>query len=361
MAEDSDQSEKTEEPTHKRLDEALKKGQVAHSREVVNFLMLVLLAFNILLFAPYYMRETTFFLSKFLTSPHDIAVNEDSIGSIAIEIITNFLFILSLPVLASVFVALLSSFLQNGIVISGEPLMPKLEKISPIKGLGRLFSLKSVIEFLKGLIKIIAIGVVSYIVVMPELGKIYGIMEHDLSGLIALLVTLSFKIVLGSCIVMFVVAALDYMYQRFEYIKSLKMTRQELKEEYKQSEGDPQIKARLRKIRMERARRRMMAAVPEADVVIRNPTHFAVALKYDEATMKAPQVVALGQDNIALKIIEVAEENDVVIVRNPPLARALFSSSELDQEIPLEHYQAVAEVIGYVYRLKGKTKGKRAA
>jgi flagellar biosynthetic protein FlhB len=260
--------------------------------------------------------------------------------------------IFSIPILITIFAVLASSFMQNGIVYSIEPLIPKLEKISVMKGFKRIFSLRSVVEFAKGLLKISIIGYSTYLIFKSYENEILATVEVSLGGLMDIFSHLSFLIILSACVLMLLVAATDFLYQKFEYLKSLKMTKQELKEEYKQSEGNPEIKAKLKQIRQERARRRMMAAVPKADVVIRNPTHYAVALKYEQNAMVAPKVVALGQDLIALNIIKVAEDNLVPVVTNRNLARALYESSELDEEIPFEHYKAVAEIIAYVYKLK---------
>ncbi len=355
MAE-GDDSEKTEEPTHKKMQEALEKGQVAFSREVTNFLVLLVLALNIIWFAPSYMKHATLSLRRFIENGHDFVLNKSNVPNLLSQTMLDVAIIMLAPIIATIVVALASSFFQNGIVISSEPLIPKLEKISIVKGLKRLFSLRSVVEFIKGVLKITIVGVGTYIAIESDFPKLEQLADYDVMAMLVVLSSMAFKMVVAACSIMLVIALVDFLYQKFEYIKSLKMSKQEIKDEYKQSEGDPQIKAKLRQIRMQRAQNRMMQAVPDADVVIRNPTHYAVALKYDMDTMPAPLVVALGQDHIALKIIEIAEENDVVVVTNKPLARSLFSSSELDQEIPLEHYQAVAEVIGYVYRLKGKTR-----
>ncbi len=360
MAEGSDDSEKSEEPTQRRLQEAVKKGQVAFSREVSNFLMFVVLALNIVWFAPYYMEKVAASLSRFIHSPHEIRISDSNLVTLGSETAADIMIFLAAPIIATIFAAFFSSFMQNGLVISAESIIPKLEKISIMKGLKRLFSIRSLVEFFKGLIKITLVGTVAYMAIKPQLMRLENLASYDLAEMLELLAALSFRIVLGACAIMLVVAVLDYMYQRFEYMKNLRMSKQELKEEFKQSEGDPQIKARLRQIRMERAQKRMMAGVPDADVVIRNPEHYAVALKYDEGVMPAPVVVAMGQNFMALKIIEIAEQNDIVTVRNPPLARALYSTAEIDEEIPLEHYQAVAEVISYVYKLRGQDGAKRA-
>lgn len=350
-----DQSaEKTEEPTQRRIDEAVKKGQVAFSREVTSFLFFIVLCLYIIWFAPYVMEGTAFTLAGFIERPHQMRV--DAEGGVALlgktmDEMAPFFF---LPLAATIIATFVSSLLQNGVVISVEPLIPKVEKISVIKGVKRMFSLRSLTEFGKGLIKITAVGIVSVIVLRPHLPRLDTLPGYDVIDLMALLATLSFRVALGAVMVMAVMAVIDYMYQRFEYMKSLRMTKQEIKDEFKQTEGDPAIKARLRQIRSERARKRMMQAVPEADVVITNPEHYAVALKYDEKTMQAPVLVAKGVEFLALRIREVAKEHAIPIVENPPLARGLYADAEVDEEIPLEFYHAVAEVISYVYRLKNK-------
>lgn len=354
MAQDDSDLEKTEEPTHKRIQDAVKKGQVAFSREISNFLVLAVLALNIAWLAPVIMQDAIRRLSQFIMMADDIRVDEQSSIVLFKDTATDIAVIMLVPILIMVFVAFFSSMIQNGIIFSGEPLIPKLEKISVFKGIKRLFSMRSLMEFIKGIIKISLVGFVAYMAVVSELDQLKVLVNYDVQDMLHILGSLALKVTIAACAVMLIIAMLDFMYQKFEYIKSLRMSKQELKEEFKQTEGDPQIKAKLRQIRMDRARRRMMAAVPEADVVIRNPEHYAVALKYDEKVMPAPVVLAMGTDRIALKIIEVAEEHDVPTIRNRPLARALYGSCELDQEIPFEHYQAVAEVIGYVYRLKGK-------
>lgn len=358
MAEGDDDMERTEEPTSKRIEEAVKKGQVAFSREITSFLLFVVLALMIVWFIPGYTKNALDFLTRFIASPHDVMLSYQNINEFLFDVISTAGLIFVTPIAATIFVALFSSFIQNGVVISAEPLMPKLDKLSLLKGIKRMFSLKSFMEFIKGLLKISIIAAVSYAVFMTELDKIIYSSQMSIYGIIELLGSVAFKIVVSAAVFMFLVAAIDYSYQKFEYLKNLRMTRQEIKEEYKQSEGDPQIKAKLKQIREERARRRMMSAVPEADVIIRNPTHYAVALKYEQSEMKAPFVVALGADDLALRIIKLGEESKIPVVTNRALARALYETSELDEEIPLEHYKAVAEVIAYVLGLK---KGNKVA
>jgi len=354
MADEQDQEQKTEQPTQKRLEEAFKKGNVPFSREVASFLMLGVLALTISWFASDIFKDTRALFMPFLANPEELATDHAGIGQLLWQVAWGGLGVIALPLIACMIVALVSGILQNGLVISAEPIMPKLEKISPLTGLKRMFSMRSVVEFVKSLIKIIVVGFVAFVAVYPELTHIKQLPNSTTEAMVIYLGSLALRMIIGILVAMFFITLLDILYQRFQYNKSLRMSRQEIRDEYKQSEGDPLVKQRLRQMRQERARKRMMAAVPEADVVITNPTHYAVALKYDTETMKAPTVVAKGQDLIALKIREIAEENKVPIVQNPPLAQALYASTDIDEEIPLAHYEAVAKVISYVYQLKGK-------
>ncbi len=259
-----------------------------------------------------------------------------------------------LPLLATLFAALASGFLQNNFVFSAEPLIPDFSRISPATGLSRMFSWRSLVELGKGLIKIAIIGFAAAYTVLPQVAHIRQLADSEISNTVFFTWQIVKDMLLAICIIMFFIAILDYAYQRFTYIQGLRMSKQEIKEEFKQQEGDPAVKQRIRQVRMERARRRMMSAVPGADVIVTNPTHYAVALQYDSSVMRAPKLVAKGIDNIALKIREIAQEHDIPIVENPPLAQALYASVDLDREIPADHYKAVAEVIGYVYKLKGR-------
>lgn len=353
MAED-DQDNKTEDPTPKRMEEALKKGQIANSREVGSFLMLGLLALTIAWLAPDIMRNAKLLLLPFIADADSLPTSGTELNKLLLHTALGSLGLIAVPLALGICAAIFSGILQNGFVLSSEPIMPKLDKISPLAGVKRLFSIRSLIEFVKSLIKIIIIGFVAFLAVYPELSHISQLPNSTPEAMLLFLAKLALRMTGGVVIAMFFIAILDVLLQRFQHIRSLRMSRQEVKDEYKQSEGDPMIKMRLRRLRMERAKNRMMQNVPKADVVITNPTHFAVALKYDPPNMKAPTVVAKGQDLIALKIREIAEDSNVPIVENPPLARALFQSAELDQEIPVNHYEAVAKIISYVYQLKGK-------
>lgn len=352
MAEDEDQSQKTEQPTQRKLDEARKKGQVATSRELNNALMISAAAAFVAFLAPSIADHVTLALMPFLSSPHAFAISIDDLRQTAIRLLSATGTALILPALLFLTAALGSSLMQNGLVVSVEPLKPKLEKLSPISGAKRIFSMKSLVEFIKGLFKISLIGAAAVVLLWPDAATVIQTADIELIGSMTILKTLTIKLFVGVAALMLVIALLDILYQRFEHEKQLRMSRKDLQDEFKQTEGDPHVKARLKGLRAERARRRMMAEVPKATVVVTNPTHFAVALFYDGDSMAAPRAVAKGMDLVAQTIREVALAHDVPIVENPPLARALHATVELGDEVPSEHYQAVAEVIGYVMRLK---------
>lgn len=353
MAEGDDQ-EKTEDPTSKKLQEAFEKGNVPFSREVGSFLMLFLLALIITSYAPNIMRATRNLLTHFISDVDNIPVDKTGVSIMLWQLAYGSVGVLLIPLLGSVIVALAAGLLQNGVVLSAENLKPKFSKISPIAGLGRIFSMRTVVEFIKNILKISLVATIGFLAIYPELHHLNTLPNNSAEAILLFLAKLAGRLTVGIAIAMFFIALFDLIYQRFQHTKSLRMTKQEIKEEYKQSEGDPVIKQRLRALRMEKAKQRMMAEVPKSDVVITNPTHFAIALSYRPSEHKAPVVVAKGQDLIALKIKEIAEENDVPVVQNPPLARALFASTEIEEEIPLIHYEAVAKIISYVYQLKGR-------
>lgn len=352
MADDSDQ--RTEAPSQKRLNEAREKGQIALSREVNTWFVLATAAAVVVLVAPPVMTRIAIALRSFIEMPDQMATDRGGLGHILSGIFTSIGIVVALPLSMLALAAVAGPLLQAGFVISFEPLIPDLSRISPLAGIARLFSSRSLVEFLKGLLKLAVIGAVMAAAVLPAMPGIGHLVGMEPVSVLGELKSLMLRMIGGGLGVVTVIAAGDYLFHRFEFMRKMRMTKQEVKEEFKQTEGDPAIRGRLRQLRMERARRRMMAAVPKADVVITNPTHYAVAMKYDPADMAAPIVVAKGADLIALAIRKLAQENDVTIVESPPLARALYASVEIDQEIPPEHYRAVAEIISYVFKLKGR-------
>ncbi|WP_169568970.1 flagellar biosynthesis protein FlhB [Sneathiella limimaris] len=354
MAEDQDDAQKTEEPTQKKLEDAHKKGQVAKSQEVSHWFMTMGISLVVLIFMAGLGKGLSFDLFKFVEQPHAIPVSSGNLANTFQQLGYAVVGVLA-PVLGILMIfGLAGTVIQHRPVFTAERIKPKLNKISLFGGVKRLFSMKSFAEFLKGILKLLLVGSIAFMFVAPEMDELQLVMTYDMIGVLSLVEQQILSLLLGVASVMAVIGGLDLLYQKYNHTKELRMTKQEIKDENKQSEGDPMIKSRLRSLRLQRSRQRMMQAVPSADVVVTNPTHYAVALKYDQAVDRAPMVLAMGQDNIALKIRELANENEIPIVENPPLARALYASCELEQEIPYEHYRAVAEIIGYVMRLKKK-------
>ena len=360
MAEEQDSGQQTEEPSQRKLQQARKRGQVAQSREVNTWFMLMAGAGVVLFIGPTAATNMTTTLRAFLTLQHYI--DGDGIRWAAIEAtVGQIAFILLLPLLIFVVAAAAGTLLQVGLLFATEKLGFDISRISPLGGFKRLFSPKSGIEFLKSIAKVAAVAAVAGWMAIPSIGALDYMIREPIEYIPHELYKLMLKLLIGVLAVVTVLALFDFAYQRFSFMRSMRMSKQEVKEENKQAEGDPAIKARLRAIRMNRARKRMMAAVPKASVVITNPTHFAVALQYEMGESGAPKVVAKGADLVALKIREIAKEHDVPIVENPPLARALYAGVEIDREIPPEHYKAVAEIISYVFRLKGKLRPQAQA
>jgi len=346
--------EKTEDPTHKRLEDARKKGQVSSSKEVSNFFMIFTLSLIIMMIAPWTMKNTTLNLTEYLSKSWEFNATPDGFTEVGKSVVIDSLSALALPFILLVVAAIAGSFIQFGFLLSAQPIIPKLEKISLRKGFGRIFSRRSFMEFVKGIIKIIIIGLVAYYAVTDQLTILEQTPMLDPHDIMHLIKSLCADVLISVTIAIFLIAIIDFIYQKAEFIKQMRMSKHEVKEEYKQAEGDPKIKGKLKQMRMERARKRMMSAVPTADVIITNPTHYAVALKYEQDKAAAPIVVAMGVDKVAERIKQLAEENKVPIVRNAPLARALYDEGDLDEEIPFTHYQAVAEVISYVFKLRDK-------
>ncbi len=354
MADDSDQSEKTEEPTSKKLEKAREQGQVPKSQEVSHWFMMLALALIVGLFMQQMFADVGATLVSFLANAESFVMDTEQLRETAYETVIELAVALSVPLVIIFVAGIISGVIQNGILFTPHMLLPKLSNIGFKKGFQKMFSTTSLMEFVKGALKVVVVGAVVGILIWPDKDRIVSIVSMDTLEFLLLLQFEAFKVVAAVLAVMTVIMLIDVVYQRYHFMKQQRMTKQEVKDEHKQTEGDPTAKGRLRQIRMERAKKRMMAAVPNADVVVTNPTHFAVALEYNQEVMEAPRLTAKGMDSLALKIREIAKEHNVPIVENPPLARALYAGVEVEQEIPPEHYKAVAEVISYVLRLKGK-------
>ena len=351
MAEEQDDSQKTEEPTQKRLDEAREEGRVVATREVASFLLLGLAA----LLCGGGMAEAAARLARALKPWLAGAYLDTDPAGLAGPLIGALLesgAVLALPLGGAMVLAALASLAQHGVIWSPKALAPQASRVSPMAGLKRLFSGSALVELLRGLVKLAGVGAVAYVVGTGEALPILGSVELDAAGLLGLTGHLATRLLTAIAAFTAVLAVLDYVWQRHSFMRQMRMTRQEVLDEHKHSEGDPIIKQRLRSLRMARARRRMMADVPKATVVITNPTHFAVALRYEPGESPAPVVVAKGADRVAARIREIAGANKVPLVENPPLARLLHASVEIGQPIPPAQYRAVAEIIGYILRLR---------
>ena len=346
-----EKSSKTEDPSQKKLEDAHKRGDVAKSQEVTTWFMLAGSGLLFSLMAPPTSIALADSLKLMLANAHQFELGGGAFGTFFGGLAGTILLVALAPLAVLLLFGIAGNLVQHTPLLSLDPIKPKLSKISPIQGFKRLFSTEALVNFAKGLVKIAVVSGVLWFVLQPDLDKLETIVTSDPSVILAQFQEMGLKIFGAVLAVVTVMAIADFIYQRHRWWERQKMTVQETRDEYKQMEGDPKIKGRIRAIRNERSRKRMMAAVPQATVVITNPTHYAVALKYDKG-MKAPLCVAKGADAIALRIRELAREHDVPIVENPPLARALFAAVEVDGVIPNEHFKAVAEVIGFVMRLK---------
>ena len=354
MAEDNSSGERTETPSAKRRADFRKKGQVAQSREVQTAAMFTLLLLFWIFFAPIFWEETREMITAIWRTSCEYGITTSSLMQLAYFVGASVAMILAPLFLSALVVGFLSTFLQIGWLFTAQPLIPDLSKLDPIKGMGRFFSKRSLVEVIKSLLKVGLIGWIAYKTVQGEFDQALILTEMPVDNTILYLAKTSALVMAKVAAIMIALAILDYAFVRWEMEEKMKMTKQEQKEEMKETEGDPHIKSKIRSIQQQMARRRMMAAVPEADVVITNPTHIAVAIQYQAGKMDAPLVLAKGQELVAEKIREIAREHDIPLVENPPVARLLHSKVEVGQSIPEEMFKAVAEILAYVYSLKGR-------
>ncbi len=348
MAEDD--TEKTLDPSQKRLQEAHDRGDVVKSQEVSNWFVMAGAALVVMAFSGMASSGVMTTLRGLIANSHDIRVEGPGFVGVIARLGRELLAATALPLSMLVLAALAGNLIQHRLVWSAEGLKPKFSKISPAAALGRLASAQTLANFGKGVVKLGVLGAVIGALLWPERTRLEGLVAVDPSAILAVVHALTVKMLGTVVAILAIVAAMDYFFQYRQWYERQKMSVAELKEEFKQTDGDPAIKGKIRQIRQNRMRKRMMAAVPKASVVITNPTHYAVALRYERG-MNAPVCVAKGVDLIARKIREVAGEHGIPIVENAPLARAVHATVEIDQEIKPEHYKAVAEVIGYVMRL----------
>ncbi|HWD48710.1 MAG TPA: flagellar biosynthesis protein FlhB [Rhizomicrobium sp.] len=354
MADDRDDAQRTEEPTQRRLEEAAKHGDVVKSQEVTTFVVLLGGALTIATMGSSSAQHFVNSFRVFLEQPDQITIDSGSMIPLLREILMLLAGILAPAFGLIMAMGLGSHILQARPRIALDRISPDFSKLSLTSGLKRMFGLEGLSNLGKGLLKLAVVGSVVWTVLWPERGNVESILTLTPSEVAAEMIHLVMRILIAALSVLAVIAVLDYMLQRYRFMARNRMSKQEIKDEYRQTEGDPAVKAKVKQIRIERSRRRMMAQVPTATVVITNPTHYAIALRYEAGVMAAPVCVAKGVDALAFKIREVALEHEVPVIENPPLARALYATVELDEAIPAEHFKAVAQVIGYVMRLTGK-------
>lgn len=353
MAEESF-ADRTEQATPRRREEARKKGQVAKSREIPSVVILVVGMSSIFFLGTYIYQKLSEEMVNLLKNIVKINIGFNEIKTLHFEIIWYLLKILSPLFLVLLGVSILSHQVQTRFLFSLEPLRFDFGKINPISGLKRIIGKHGFIELLKSVLKFLIIAMVGYFIIKKEIDNVLLLINQNLGQIFKYISSVCLNLLLKISSIITVLAILDYIYQRWNYERQLRMTRYELKEEMKLTEGDPLIKSRIRSIQRHLARRRMMAEVPKADVVITNPTHLAVALYYRSKQMKAPKVIAKGAGWIAEKIIEIARSNQIIIVENKFLAQTLYRNVDIGQIIPSDLYQAVADILAYVYKIKNK-------
>lgn len=349
--------DKTEKATPKKLDDARKEGRVARSSDLINGFMLLLMFFVLKLFGGIMANLFLDSFVKYYNKASDISMEVFDVKqavNLSNEIVIDIV-IASLPVLIGSFVvALVGNIVQVGWKVTGKPLKPKLDRLNPIGGFKRMFSQEKVVELIKSILKVLAIALVAYNEVKDRWKFILNLYDFEFMQAVLNIFDIVLDVGIKISVIFVVIGLADFGYQKWKHLHDLRMSKQEVKDEMKQSEGDPQIKGQIRQKMREGARRRMMQELPKADVVITNPTHFAVAVKYDKETAEAPYVLAKGADYVAANIKEIAKQNNIEIVENKPLARMLYYNVEIGDQIPPELYQMVAEVLAYVYSVKNK-------
>jgi flagellar biosynthetic protein FlhB len=355
MAEDDDEASKTEDPTGKKLGDAREKGNVPQSQEAKTWFALLGGLVVVSGFLPAAVRDLSRALVGYLERAGTTPLDAAKAGGILADSVLKALLTVALPLAVLSFIGISGTLLQTGWLVAWERVKPNIAKLNPLPNLQRMFSAQNAIELGKSLIKFLIVAVIVYIVGRPLIDGIEHYAGLALEQVLRESQDFAVKLYTGVTVVMMIIAGLDFLWQRYSFTKKMRMTKQEVKDEFKQQEGDPVVKGRIKSLRFQKARQRMMANVPKADVVVTNPTHYAIALKYDPASMAAPMMLAKGTDHLAKKIREIAEQHDIPLVSNPPLARALYATVEVDQEIPPEHYKAMAEIISFVFKLKRRT------
>ncbi|MEH6946371.1 flagellar biosynthesis protein FlhB [Bacillus sp. JJ634] len=346
--------EKTEKATPKKRQDARKKGQVAKSQDI-NTAINLLAVFGVLVITgPFMYEQIVGLMREFLQNMMLESVTEENIQVMVYEILKMMVLTLAPVFVTAMIAGMLANIMQVGFMFSTETIQFKLEKLDPIKGFKRIVSMRAMVELLKSILKISIVGFIAFFVLWNRMDEVMVLAHIPVSDALVLLADITIKMGLYAAVALFCIAILDYLYQKYDFEKNIRMSKQDIKDEHKNSEGDPLIKSKIKQKQRQMAMQRMMQEVPNADVVITNPTHFAIALKYDEQKSDAPLVVAKGVDFVAQKIKYIAKENDVIMVENRPLARALYDQTEVGQAIPEEFFKAIAEILAFVYKTKGK-------
>ncbi len=354
MADEEDDASKTEDPSERKLSKAREEGNIPISQEVKSWLVLFACMMFVVMVVPMMMKGMMKLGYTFIATPEQVPFDSNHILFLVKEILKDLILIMLVPFGLFFLTAIAASLIQVGFLYAPKRMSLKWDRLNPFATLKQILSVQKLIETIKGIFKIICVFAAAYLVLKSQIKNIALVSSMEVAGILEILEDILMMLMMSVVLVMMVFAGADYALQKFQHTKKLRMTKQEVKDEYKQMEGDPQIKSRIRAIRMERYRQQMMQQVPNADVVITNPTHYAIALKYDETSMPAPQVVAKGVDYLALRIKEKAKESDVPVIENPELARALYATVELEQFIPEKYFIAVAEILRYVFQLKNR-------
>jgi flagellar biosynthetic protein FlhB len=355
MAEESSSGgEKTEAPSAKRRDDFRKKGQIAQSKEVQTAALFTIILLFWIFYLPTFWNGLTEILFFIFQSSGEYEITPSSVMSLATFLLQKLGLLIAPLFLLVLLIGFFSSVFQFGWLLTAKPLTPDFSKLNPISGMARFVSKKSFIEVIKSLLKVLVVGWIGYSTVLDNFAEALILVDTPVAITIDYLGRIATLILAKVCAVLILIAFLDFLFVKWEMEEKMKMTKQELKEEFKQSEGDPHIKAQIRSIQQEMARKRMMADVPNADVIVTNPTHISIAIRYDSKEMAAPVIIAKGADLVAMKIREIARKHDIAIVENPPVAR-LLHNLDIGANIPEDLFKAVAEILAHVYSLKGKT------
>ncbi len=346
--------EKTESATPKKRQESRKEGQVAKSQELAGAFILLFIFLFMYSFGGIFKKQLFRIYTESFNDYMLWPVTEKNIMVISIQLVYHALIVVAPIMLVAVVIAIVVNYMQVGFLLTGKPLMPKFSKLNPVEGFKKIFSLRSLMELLKTLLKLTLIGFIVFTTLWGKKADILSLAQTPLGGIFSFTAGIVVSLGIKIAAILVLLALFDYLYQRYEHEKSLKMSKQDIKDEYKTTEGNPLIKGKIKEKQRKLAMQRMMQEIPKADVIITNPTHFAVAIKYEAGKMDAPVVLAKGQDYVALKIREKAQELQITIMENKPLARALYEQVQIGESIPADLFQAVAEVLAYVYRMKGK-------